>query len=319
MTPWEVQDRHLWIGFGVFLFIAVKGIERCLQTTIQLSEIYDPQHAKAANGTQAEESTSLEALSTLVTSPNQDISNAATSLLLSRFTQDDSATSSLTQDLFSPSSDTRVRAKRTLDLFDALANDLFPLNDNVVASLHDKSNPTVQIMCRAYFKAVRKYRQGRLASLVDIADAVEESTRIVHHRSRRTHRHPESHFVFPQQEGVTEARFQPVSQRVESLVDMLAEQAIATRPMRRFVAPGESSGDTSPLASRSPPALDELGDGFDDDDDDEAPHTARTRFQASSNHEAEVRRHRREAMVLHEGGGVIGSEDIIHPRTDSHS
>jgi hypothetical protein len=100
---------------------------------------------------------------------------------------------------------------------------------------------------------------------------------------------------------------------VESLVDMLAEQAISTRPMMRFGAPGEqreSSGVTS--STTSPPALDESVD-------DEAPHTAaRARFQASSNHEAEVRRHRREAMVLHEGGGVIGSEDIIHPRTDNH-
>jgi hypothetical protein len=169
-------------------------------------------------------------------------------------------------------------------------------------------------MCRAYFKAVRKYRQGRLASLVDIADAVEESTRIVHHR-RRAHRHLESHFVFPpqQEEATAEARFQPVSQRVESLVDMLAEQAISTRPMMRFAAPGEereSSGVTS--STTSPPALDEFVD-------DEVPHAARARFQASSNHEAEVRRHRREAMVLHEGGGVIGSEDIIHPRTDNHT
>ena len=67
----------------------------------------------------------------------------------------------------------------------------------------------------------------------------------------------------------------------------------------------------------SPAALDELSGGADDDG---APHAAgRARFQASSNHDAEVRRQRREAMVLHEGGGVIGSQDIIHPRTDGHS
>ncbi|KAH0288617.1 hypothetical protein KCU62_g5024, partial [Aureobasidium sp. EXF-3399] len=226
---WEIQDRHLWIGFGIFLFVAVKGVERCLQTTIQLSEIYDPQHAKAANGTQAEDSISLEALSTLVTSPNQEISNAATSLLLSRFTQDHKATSHLTEDLFSPKPSVRTSAKRILDLFDTSAIDLYPLNDNTVASIHDKSDPTYQTMCRAYFKAVRKYRQ-------------------VH---------------------------------------------------------------------ESPAALDELrGDA----DDAGVSHAAgRARFQASSNHEAEVRRHRREAMVLHEGGGVIGSQDIIHPRTDGHS
>ena len=174
-------------------------------------------------------------------------------------------------------------------------------------------------MCRAYFKAARRYRQGRLPCLVDIADAIEESTRITHHRHRQGHRHPESHFVFPQQqEGTAEARFQPVSQRVESLVDMLAEQAVATRPMRRFGAPGGSTGDASPLVPESPRSLEEVSGG--NFDDDEVPHVAgRARFQASSNHEAEVRRQRREAMVLHEGSGNIGSEDIIHPRTGNRS
>ncbi|CAD0091109.1 unnamed protein product [Aureobasidium mustum] len=312
---WDIQDRHLWIGFGVFLFVAVKGIERCLRTTAQLSEIYDPDHAKAANGTQAEDSISLEALSTLVTSSNQDISNSATSLILSRFAQDDSATSSLTTDLFSSSTDTRLRAKRTLDLFDSLAIDLYPLNDSLVSTLHEKSNPTVQVMCRAYLKAARKYRQGRLASLVEIADAVEESTRITHGNLRQAHRYPETHFVFPQQGESAEVRFQPVSQRVESLVDMLAEQAVMTRPMVRFAAPGDQSSGVPSSTTSELPALDEM-----DVVDDEAPHAAaRARFQASTNHEAEVRRHRREAMVLHEGGGNIGSEDIIHPRTDSRS
>ncbi|KAH0197377.1 hypothetical protein KCU99_g8654, partial [Aureobasidium melanogenum] len=90
--------------------------------------------------------------------------------------------------------------------------------------------------------------------------------------------------------------------------------------MVRFAAPGEqNSGDTSSTTSELP-ALDEL-----DVVDDEVPHAAaaaaaaaaaRARFQASSNHEAEVRRQRREAMVLHEGGGNIGSDDIIHPRTE---
>jgi hypothetical protein len=98
-------------------------------------------------------------------------------------------------------------------------------------------------------------------------------------------------------------------------VDMLAEQAVATRPIMRFTE-RESGGVTSSTTSESPPALDGFGgvDGV-----DEVPHVAgRTRFQASSNHEAEVRRSRREAMVLHEGGGMIGSENIIHPRTHNH-
>ena len=73
--------------------MAIKGISQTLRTTIRLSEVYDPDHAKAANDIQAEDCTfvrnivsvidvnehvaiSLEALATLVASPNQDISSS---------------------------------------------------------------------------------------------------------------------------------------------------------------------------------------------------------------------------------------------------
>ncbi|KAI5274457.1 hypothetical protein E4T47_02644 [Aureobasidium subglaciale] len=313
---WEIRDRYLWLGFGAFLFVAVRQISSSLHTTIKLSEVYDPDHAKAANDTQAEDAVSLEALSTLVTSPNQDISNSAISLILSRFAQDEQATSSLTLDLFSSSPATRLQAKQSLDLFDNhYTLDLYPLNDTTVSSLHDKSNPTTQLMCRAYFRAARKYRQGRLGSLVEIAVAVEESTKISQ-RSQRGQRYPETHFVFPQgREGDVVGRFQPVGQRVESLVDLLAEQAVTTRPMVRFaaVASGETSGVASSTTSDLPD-LEEVEVVVDDQ-----PRVARARFQSSTNQEAEARRRRREAMVLHEGGGMIGTDDIIHPRTNNRS
>ncbi|KAI5258605.1 hypothetical protein E4T42_00588 [Aureobasidium subglaciale] len=314
---WEIRDRYLWLGFGAFLFVAVRQISSSLHTTIKLSEVYDPDHAKAANDTQAEDAVSLEALSTLVTSPNQDISNSAISLILSRFAQDEQATSSLTIDLFSSSPATRLKAKQSLDLFDNhYTLDLYPLNDTTVSSLHDKSNPTTQLMCRAYFRAARKYRQGRLGSLVEIAVAVEESTRISK-RSQRGQRYPETHFVFPQgREGEVVGRFQPAGQRVESLVDLLAEQAVATRPMVRFaaVASGETSGVASSTTSELP-VLEEVEVVVVDDQ----PRVARARFQSSTNQEAEARRRRREVMVLHEGGGMIGTDDIIHPRTNNRS
>ncbi|KAI5203807.1 hypothetical protein E4T38_04965 [Aureobasidium subglaciale] len=354
---WEIRDRYLWLGFGAFLFVAVRQISSSLHTTIKLSEVYDPDHAKAANDTQAEDAVSLEALSTLVTSPNQDISNSilyvgqhyefnethephdtvmmhlsnlaskptevsnqlssAISLILSRFAQDEQATSSLTIDLFSSSPATRLKAKQSLDLFDNhYTLDLYPLNDTTVSSLHDKSNPTTQLMCRAYFRAARKYRQGRLGSLVEIAVAVEESTRISQ-RSQRGQRYPETHFVFPQgREGEVVGRFQPAGQRVESLVGLLAEQAVATRPMVRFaaVASGETSGVASSTTSELP-VLEEVEVVVVDDQ----PRVARARFQSSTNQEAEARRRRREVMVLHEGGGMIGTDDIIHPRTNNRS
>lgn len=86
-----------------------------------------------------------------------------------------------------------------------------------------------------------------------------------------------------------------------------------TRPMVRFAAPGEQSSGVASSTTSELPALDEM-----DVVDTGVPHSAaRARFQASTNHEAEVRRQRREAMVLHEGGGNIGRDDIIHSRTDS--
>ncbi len=49
-----------------------------------------------------------------------------------------------------------------------------------------------------------------------------------------------------------------MSQRVESLVDMLAEQAIMTRPMVRFAAPGEQNSGLASSTTSELPALDEM-------------------------------------------------------------
>ncbi|KAL2031659.1 hypothetical protein VTO58DRAFT_107010 [Aureobasidium pullulans] len=315
---WDIRDRYLWLGFGAFLFVAIKGISQTLRTTIRLSEVYDPDHAKAANDIQAEDSISLDALATLVTSPNQDISSSATSLILSRFTQDPSACKTLTTDLFSSTPSTRHKAKEVLYLFDSLSLDLYPFDDASVSNLHDKSDRRLQHACQAYFYATRKYRQGRLNSLVQVAEMVEDSMRAGQSVRRVRREAVESHFVFPGQgdesgeEGeMMAARFQPVSQRVESLVDMLAEQAVTTRPLVRFASSGEQS--TASSTTSELPALEEV------DPNEDTAGSARLRRHAQSNHEAEARRRRREAMVLHEGGGRIGMEDIHHPRTDGRS
>lgn len=349
--------------------MAIKGISQTLRTTIRLSEVYDPDHAKAANDIQAEDCTfvrnivsvidvnkisaiSLDALATLVTSPNQDISSSyvqhfsshlirtyhgfqgmavriilscqsdytlsATSLILSRFTQDPSACKTLTTDLFSSNPSTRHKAKEVLYLFDSLSLDLYPFDDASVSNLHDKSDRRLQHACQAYFYATRKYRQGRLNSLVQVAEMVEDSMKAGQSVRRVRREAVESHFVFPGQgdesgeEGeMVAARFQPVSQRVESLVDMLAEQAVTTRPLGRFASSGEQS--TASSTTSELPALEEV------DPNEDTAGSARLRRHAQSNHEAEARRRRREAMVLHEGGGRIGMEDIHHPRTDGRS
>jgi hypothetical protein len=236
--------------------------------------------------------------------------SSATTLILSRFAQDDSSASALTLDLFSPNSDTRRKAKQLLDLFDNIGTEIYPLRDSAVSALHDKSGPTTQIMCRAFFRASRRYRRG-LASLRDIAEVVEDST-IIDSAPSQTPRYPDSHFAFPYplaplNDSDVGVRFHPASQRVESLVELLADQALTTRPMVRFASSGASSG----ASSTSDQPLQEENDIAGD-----AVFTARAPTLSQSNREAEVRRQRREAMVLHEGEGVIGRENIIHPRRE---
>ena len=48
--PPKIDDRWLWIGFGVFLFFATKGIRYAMTDVVRLTEIdpyqYDFQHER---------------------------------------------------------------------------------------------------------------------------------------------------------------------------------------------------------------------------------------------------------------------------------
>lgn len=290
--PPKTVSRHMAIC-SILLIPSLSNKPRC---PVNFGDLAKPGHSKLVTTISSRPYISLI---TII---------SATSLILSRFAQDDEASTSLTLDLFSPNQHSRRKAKQALDLFDNLGGaDLYPLRDSAVSTLHDKADPTTQIMCRAFLRASRRFRQGRISSLRELVDAIEDSTYL----GVPPPRFPDSYFAFPAEDTRLAVHFQPVSQRVESLVDLLAEQAVAVRPPIGFGSPDEQP-DVSSLSSAGleVPGLEEI-DGF---EDGIAP--ARARFHGESNREAEARRRRREAMVLHEGGGVIGSRDIIHPRTD---
>src|SRR3954465_12188177 len=41
MAP-TIDDRYLWLGLGVFTFIAIRGVAHGLRTIVQLTEVHEP-------------------------------------------------------------------------------------------------------------------------------------------------------------------------------------------------------------------------------------------------------------------------------------
>ncbi|KAK5124109.1 hypothetical protein LTR85_001812 [Meristemomyces frigidus] len=112
MAP-RIDDRWLWLGFGVFIFFAARNIRNAIKDTVILTEIdpaqYEDNDEKGKK--QPEDSIDLAALKTLATSPNPNIANAAISLIVTRFAQMPSASQTLAQDSYSKDETIRRQAR----------------------------------------------------------------------------------------------------------------------------------------------------------------------------------------------------------------
>ncbi|GAB7354048.1 hypothetical protein MBLNU459_g4628t2 [Dothideomycetes sp. NU459] len=294
---WAWDDRWLWLGLGLWLRYS-QGITCALQDTVQLSEIKDPNITKANVESDAEEAIGLDALHTLSRSSNPDIANAALSLLISRFALSDAGCDSLTLELFSPSAQTRRRAKQVLELIDSqpLAADVHKPDVLRVERVQELRNATksddvrTQSMCMAFFRSFGPLSQG-IGSLAGVADAVEAAMGL----------------PLPLPAGSAFQSYAFSNNGMRALA--LDHDGAAGDPLgRRY--PRTTLGALEPLAElleRTDGIIQSLGRNVDG--------SRRARFHEESPEETEVRRRRREAMVFHEGSGALGREDIIHPRT----
>ncbi|KAF2085636.1 hypothetical protein K490DRAFT_67519 [Saccharata proteae CBS 121410] len=117
----KIPDTYLWIGLGVCLFAAVRGVSYGLRVVYDLTEVH-PQPETEASGSQGtEDDISLPSLQVLATKhTNPEVRKAATALIVERFAASTSAMNLLTQDLRAPHG---TRARRSVDRAVSLLDD----------------------------------------------------------------------------------------------------------------------------------------------------------------------------------------------------
>ncbi|KAF1959094.1 hypothetical protein CC80DRAFT_440338 [Byssothecium circinans] len=122
MAPTMIQDRYLWLGLGVFTFVAVKAIAHGLRHIVDLTEVrhYFPlpqlQPPNTSSPRSNQDSIKTDSLTTLATCNNIEIRRAATKILCDRFESHPTAWKLLYRDLKSKDAETLHRAQLAIHL-----------------------------------------------------------------------------------------------------------------------------------------------------------------------------------------------------------
>ncbi|KAF1912600.1 hypothetical protein BDU57DRAFT_522977 [Ampelomyces quisqualis] len=118
----NIPDHYLWLGLGVFTFIAIKQVSHGLQHIRTLTEIRKPhlhptttEHVPP-DPTHQEDAIKTSSLLTLATSPNIDIRASATKILCQRFYASHAAKKLLVKDLNSDDAEIKRRAQLAYNL-----------------------------------------------------------------------------------------------------------------------------------------------------------------------------------------------------------
>ncbi|KAF2636112.1 hypothetical protein P280DRAFT_473262 [Massarina eburnea CBS 473.64] len=121
MAP-TIEDRYLWLGLGVFTFVAVKAVAHGLRHIVTLTEVHNPlpvpppQPPADSSPRRKEDSIKTSSLITLATCTNIEIRRAATQILCERFQAHPSAWRLLLRDLKSQDPETLRSAHLAINL-----------------------------------------------------------------------------------------------------------------------------------------------------------------------------------------------------------
>ncbi|KAF2482333.1 hypothetical protein BDY17DRAFT_324622 [Neohortaea acidophila] len=95
----RIDDRLLWLGFGIFLFSAAKGIQYAIHDIVELTELTPlPDAFENPKGDLPEDKMSLENLKILADSPDYHISTAAAEIVVERIVRQPEAIRSIVND-----------------------------------------------------------------------------------------------------------------------------------------------------------------------------------------------------------------------------
>lgn len=113
--PTRIDDRYLWLGFGIFLFFAAQGIRHAITNTVRLTEL-EPIHSRKDDeeDQQPEDRIEISTLEILARSPNPNIAASAASLIVTRFAALPDAAEIISTDLQSEDEDTRRKARQAI-------------------------------------------------------------------------------------------------------------------------------------------------------------------------------------------------------------
>ncbi|KAH9873585.1 hypothetical protein IAQ61_004209 [Plenodomus lingam] len=119
MTP-NIPDHYLWLGLGVFTFVAIHQVSRGLNNILELTTIHNspapPPSTLPPNTTHQEDSIHPSSLLLLATSHNTELRASATRILCTRFYANKSARKALLRDLKSADEDTRRKAQLAMNM-----------------------------------------------------------------------------------------------------------------------------------------------------------------------------------------------------------
>ncbi|TKX24947.1 hypothetical protein C1H76_2790 [Elsinoe australis] len=326
----SLDDRWLYLGFGVVLFAATHLISHGLTTIANLNTISPSSSTFGASPSPSspEDSLALATLSHLATSPNADIFRSSTLILLERLAKSQAARQSVLDDLFSPCAATRRRAKKLHQLYESSrfegrvsASPTANWRGLIDASLNYASPAAVTVRA-VYWHAralAEKGREGPMRQLEKLAGELGQAgLGFV--------------LVWPEIKEVQVVAW------INVMLGLLKEKSEAPgterflKAMKILEEVGEMEGDPEEawlmMLMRGKEGREMVegwregrrsGAGFEGIDGDRGnlplsrgwDDTRRARFHEESAEVAEVRRRRREAMVFREGGGTVNRSDII--------
>ncbi|KAF4555885.1 Hypothetical protein D9617_2g058500 [Elsinoe fawcettii] len=324
MATSSIDDRYLYLGLGLTLLLSTRLISHALTRTATLNLISpssssNPTHPFPPTDPDPTPSLHITSLSTLATSPNPDLSRSATLLLLERLAQSPAQTRSYIDDLFSPCAATRQKGRYLDELF-ALPAYSFRAAENPASEwrgLLDVSleleTPAARTVRGAYKLARGLEGKGRVAvmgRLKGLAARLETGSRAV--------------LIC---EGMREGQVVAWIEVMKGLVTRGTDVGRIAKAARLIREAGEMEGLDAEevwellrgeweagLRREKVTWETEIGWGGIDGDGDNLPLSRagrRPRFHEDEPEMADLRRRRREAMVLHEGDGMVHRDDII--------
>jgi len=320
------------------MFIATKSISKALITTVDLNVIHSPDSQTTAPNAAIESTLDSKTLGTLSQSPNPEIARSATEILLTRFATSDKEITAWSADIFSPSPSIRKRATalftllRSRGLAPGVPEPDVLKHKGLVYRSRDLDTAGARTLRSAYRAAAVRKENGildawnALRRVSTVLERAMECVPIVVLESMNERQ--VVHWARAQR------RLLDLGDR-EAKEDLMFLEAVKAMNKAGKVEEGQGENGTEDETEE----FDDVDlDGGERDEVEVADLDLRAvlqrferdleagnislgdriaRLHEESPEEAEVRRRRREAVVVHVGGGAVGREDIFQPQHTS--